>query len=273
MSRLFYHTMQDNLGNLLFDVTGTMRLAGSGALATIYGDPALTIILPNPMTNHPSFGSFKCYLGAAAYDFYMAKPGYTFETLTGIQGLGSMAQQDSTNVAISGGTATFTGLVQGAAGFAVSGNIPGDNVAGLLSNVTAGGGTNRWNINAIGTAPNNFAGLVQAHQGLDVTNGSTIAGGAAMDRLGVGAAAPPATGDVHIGSRLGVGQAPNAGFSLAAAFGAAITGATQLDRLGVGGQRPLLRAMCTSAIIWALGRLQTVAIVCGRCHTGTLLGP
>ena len=64
MSRLFYHVMQDNVGNLLFDVSGTMRLAGTGTLATIYGDEALTVILPNPMTNHPSFGSFKCFLGA-----------------------------------------------------------------------------------------------------------------------------------------------------------------------------------------------------------------
>ena len=53
MSRLFYHTCQDNAGNLLFDVSGTMRMAGTGTLATIYGDEALTVILPNPMTNHP----------------------------------------------------------------------------------------------------------------------------------------------------------------------------------------------------------------------------
>ena len=44
MSRLFYHVMQDNAGNLLFDVSGTMRLAGTGTLATIYGDEALTVI-------------------------------------------------------------------------------------------------------------------------------------------------------------------------------------------------------------------------------------
>lgn len=104
MSRLFYHVMQDNAGNLLFDVSGTMRIAGSGTLATIYGDEALTVILPNPMTNHPSFGSFKCFLGAGDYDFYMAKGGYTFETLTGVQGHGTLAQQDANAVAITGGT-------------------------------------------------------------------------------------------------------------------------------------------------------------------------
>ena len=104
MSRLFYQTMQDNAGNLLFDVSGTMRIAGSGTLATIYGDEALTVILPNPMTNHPSFGSFKCFLGAGDYDFYMAKAGYTFETLTGVQGHGTLAQQDANAVAITGGS-------------------------------------------------------------------------------------------------------------------------------------------------------------------------
>jgi hypothetical protein len=83
-----------------------MRLAGSGTLATIYGDEALTIPIANPMTNHPSFGSFKCYLGAGAYDFYMAKSGYTFETLTGLQGWGTMALQNANAVAITGGSLT-----------------------------------------------------------------------------------------------------------------------------------------------------------------------
>ena len=114
MSRLFYHVMQDNLGNLLFDVTGTMRLAGSGTLATIYGDEAMTVVLPNPMTNHPSFGSFKCFLPVGDFDFYMAKGGYTFETLTGVQGYGGMAQQEANAVAITGGT--INGLTSLSAG-------------------------------------------------------------------------------------------------------------------------------------------------------------
>ena len=113
MSRLFYHVMQDNAGNLLFDVSGTMRLAGTGTAATIYGDEALTIPIANPMTNHPSFGSFKCFLGAGDYDFYMAKAGYTFETLTGVQGHGTMAQQDASAVAITGGTITNVTIATG----------------------------------------------------------------------------------------------------------------------------------------------------------------
>ena len=103
MSRLFYHVMQDNAGNLLFDVSGTMRLAGTGTLATIYGDEAMTIPIANPMTNHPSYGSFKCYLAPGDYDFYMAKAGYTFETLTGIQGFGTMVDQNAAFVQVTGG--------------------------------------------------------------------------------------------------------------------------------------------------------------------------
>ena len=125
MSRLFYQTMQDNAGNLLFDVSGTMRLAGTGTLATIYGDEALTIPIANPMTNHPSFGSFKCFLGAGDYDFYMAKPGYTFETMTGIQGYGTMAQQDASAVNITGGVVAVSLALEGAAEY-LEGSTPAD---------------------------------------------------------------------------------------------------------------------------------------------------
>ena len=131
MSRLFYRVMQDNAGNLLFDVSGTMRLAGTGTAATIYGDEALTIPIANPMTNHPSFGSFKCFLGSGDYDFYMAKSGYTFETLTGVQGHGTMAQQDASAVAITGGT------VLGLANLSV---------AGFIGVGTAPSGVSRLNV-------------------------------------------------------------------------------------------------------------------------------
>ena len=150
MSRLFYHVMQDNLGNLLFDVTGTMRIAGSGTLATIYGDEALTVILPNPMTNHPSFGSFKCFLGAGDYDFYMAKSGYTFETLTGVQGHGTMAQQDAHAVVITGGRADLSALQLL--------NASGNDLVSLRSHMTIAGGANRYNLFIDGNAPNYLAG-------------------------------------------------------------------------------------------------------------------
>ena len=147
MSRLFYHICQDNAGNLLFDVTGTMRLAGSGTLATIYGDEALTVILPNPMTNHPSFASFKCFLGSGDYDFYMAKAGYTFETLTGVQGHGTLAQQDAGAVAITGGTIVDTTVRS-----LTVANTAGNDQIGLISSLNEAGGTGRALILHNGTA-------------------------------------------------------------------------------------------------------------------------
>ena len=156
MSRLFYHICQDNLGNLLFDVSGTMRIAGTGTLATIYGDEALSVIIPNPMTNHPSFGSFKCFLGAGDYDFYMAKSGYTFETLTGVQGLGTMAQQDASAVAITGGSIRVpSGSINGGVQVTDAGT---SDRTGLRLQVQAG--TNKWNLYGDGTAPSYLAGAL-----------------------------------------------------------------------------------------------------------------
>lgn len=153
MSRLFYHVMQDNAGNLLFDVSGTMRIAGTGTVATIYGDEALTVILPNPMTNHASFGSFKCFLGAGDYDFYMAKSGYNFETLTGVQGHGTMAQQDASAVAITGGSASFTGNVAAL-------QRTGDNQIGFYSLLQEEGVLTRYALYCQGTARTRINGSV-----------------------------------------------------------------------------------------------------------------
>jgi hypothetical protein len=164
MSRLFYHVMQDNVGNLLFGVSGTMRLAGSGTLATIYGDEALTVIIPNPMTNHPSYGSFKCFLGAGDYDFYMAKAGYTFETLTGVQGHGTMAQQDAANVTITGG------VISGLSALQVSGN---ETVSGAS---TMNGLAVNGNASVSGTA---------TVAGLAVTGNATVGGSATVAGLAV----------------------------------------------------------------------------------------
>lgn len=162
MSRLFYHVMQDNLGNLLFDVTGTVRHAGTGTLATIYGDAGLTIPVPNPMTNHPSYGSFKCYLGAGTYDVYLAKSGYSFETLTGLQGWGTMAQQDASNVVITGGVIGGATLLNVAAPLIVSNHsLPSPTaplVAGVHVAITAG--TDRYSVLADDTAPSLFSGAV-----------------------------------------------------------------------------------------------------------------
>ena len=155
MSRLFYHTMQDNLGNLLFGVLGTMCIAGTGTVATIYGDEALTIILPNPMTNHATFGSFKCFLPVGDYDFYMTKAGYTFEALTGVQGYGTLAQQDASAVAITGGTITVS---------AISATPPtGDDKVAYWSSMMAAGGVNRYALQMNGDAKNYLGGPLELH--------------------------------------------------------------------------------------------------------------
>jgi hypothetical protein len=75
----------------------------------------------------------------------MAKGGYTFETLTGVQGHGSMAQQDANAVAITGGSATVGALavtgnasVTGTATMGaaqVNGGIVADNPTFLLDQV------------------------------------------------------------------------------------------------------------------------------------------
>lgn len=75
-------------------------------------------------------------------------------------GLGTMATQNANAVAITGGSATFTSPVEGQLGFRISGSPTGNDVFGLLSNVAEAGGTERYNINALGSAPNVFIGRV-----------------------------------------------------------------------------------------------------------------
>jgi hypothetical protein len=181
MSRLFYHTMQDNAGNLLFDVSGTMRIAGSGTLATIYGDEALTVILPNPMTNHPSFGSFKCFLGAGDYDFYMAKAGYTFETLTGVQGHGTMAQQDASAVAITGGSAALSSATLGAAGIRTGPRGDSAFTIAYLKGGIQGLYLQPADSDAAGASAINFINLVGASVGTIVTSATATTYNTASD--------------------------------------------------------------------------------------------
>ena len=159
-------------------------------LATIYGDEALTVVLPNPMTNHPSFGSFKCFLGVGDYDFYMAKSGYTFETLTGVQGHGTMADQDASAVAITGGSiagisslnaaglnvsgsATFGGLVTGSAGF-YRGNSTGNDQYALYTDINTAGGTNRRALSCVGTALSYLGGALGVRAEAFATSGITL---------------------------------------------------------------------------------------------------
>jgi hypothetical protein len=87
----------------------------------------------------------------------MAKAGYSFETLTGVQGGGSMASQDASAVAITGGHATLTGgldVPNGAAG----------PFAAVATHVA--GGTDRYNYYSDGTAPSYLAGPLQVMLGV-----------------------------------------------------------------------------------------------------------
>jgi hypothetical protein len=125
------------------------------------------------MTCHPSFASFKCFLGAGDYDFYLAKSGYTFETLTGVQGHGTMAQQDASAVAITGGSAN--GLTTMSSNFVTAGqvlcdwrvnpvhalrvnNAPAGSAVALYGDIATG--ANRFNVYCPGTALNHMAGAL-----------------------------------------------------------------------------------------------------------------
>lgn len=73
--------------------------------------------------------------------------------------LGSMAQQDASNVAITGGSATFTGIMQGQ--YAYVPNRSGDNAVAYLSDIQEAGGTNRWFLLHQGNAPSLLGGSLQ----------------------------------------------------------------------------------------------------------------
>ena len=117
----------------------------------------------------------------AVYDFYMAKAGYTFETLTGIPGLGSMAKQDAGTVAITGGTIT---------GVTVPEQV-GNNVTGS-SALQAAGGTARYFIVTDGNAPSILRGNVQ------IGNQPALSADVANGRVGIGTFAPIAAARLRI---------------------------------------------------------------------------
>ena len=226
MSLLFYQVMQDNAGNLLFGVTGTMRFAGTATLATIYGDEALTVILPNPMTNHPSFGSFKCYLPVGDFDFYMAKAGYTFETMTGIQGLSALAQQDASNVTITGGS--ITGLTN------FSADPPTLVVDQLTHRVGVLTPTPRYLLDVLGLAQINALGL---NVGPDLAYALRVVGNAFFNNGSVGIGGAPrymfdVFGHGQINT-LGVNVAPDAANALTVSGKVVVVGTAAISALGL----------------------------------------
>lgn len=75
-----YRVTQDLQGNIVTDVLGTVTLAGTSTLASLFSDSAGTTPLPNPLVNNPTYGSFQVYVGAGLYDMSFVKAGFTFET-------------------------------------------------------------------------------------------------------------------------------------------------------------------------------------------------
>ena len=74
-----YRVVQDQQGNLVTEVLGTITVTGTSTLATLYSDAAGTAPLPNPLINNPVFGSYNVFVPAGSYDMSFVKVGYTFE--------------------------------------------------------------------------------------------------------------------------------------------------------------------------------------------------
>ena len=167
----FYKVCQDQQGNIVPQVLGSVFNHGTAVLASLYQDDAGTVPLSNPMTSDAQYGSFKFYISPGHYDLTFTKPGYTFEPINDLQvpqdvlTLGTMATQNANAVAITGGTAT---------GLTVP-NTPGNGQFGLYSQLQEAGGTNRYFLISDGNAPSLLRGNIQVgnQPGLfvDVVNG------------------------------------------------------------------------------------------------------
>jgi hypothetical protein len=102
--------VQDQQGNIVPGVLGSVYNQGTGVLASLYSNDAGTVVLANPMTNDATYGSFKFYINPGHYDMTFTKPGYTFEPIYDMQvpqdtvTLGTMATQNANAVAITGGS-------------------------------------------------------------------------------------------------------------------------------------------------------------------------
>lgn len=206
-----YRVVQDLEGNVVTGVLGTVTLTGTSTLAALFSDSAGTLALPNPTTNNAQYGSFNLFVAAGSYDMQFVKSGYTFETQRNI-----VLRDPASGVNTITGTANRV-LVSPASGFgAVTLSTPQD-IAPDSSVQFAHVG--------LGTPATGYV--------LTVVGESTM-GATTLERLGVGIAPPITVGDAQVGSRLGVGAAIEASYSLAVGFGARVAGATSLDRLGVG---------------------------------------
>lgn len=135
----FYKVCQDQQGNIVPQVLGSVFNHGTAVLASLYNDDAGTVPLSNPMTSDAQYGSFKFYVNPGHYDLTFTKPGYTFEPINDMQvpqdvlTLGTMATQNANAVAITGGD--VVGLTTLSAGTSVA---PGYALAASNAHIVTG---------------------------------------------------------------------------------------------------------------------------------------
>lgn len=244
MARLYSHffrTVQDIQGNIVPGVQGTITLADTPTLATLYGDPDGTIPLPNPLFNSTQYGSFSVYLDTGHYDMSFLKEGYVFEPLQDIQileasggvaslvgtpnrvlvnqsvgdivlstpqdlhpdaslqfahlGLGTPANGSLGLLVATGATfqapvtvsstlqvsstATMQGRINASVGMTLF-DYGGDNATGIYSLVNSAGGTGRYAISCVGTAPVHFGGALNVSGGVSLQSTLSVAGAATL---------------------------------------------------------------------------------------------
>jgi hypothetical protein len=194
----FYKVVQDQQGNIVPQVLGSVFNHGTAVLASLYQDDAGTVPLSNPMTSDAQYGSFKFYVNPGHYDLTFTKPGYTFEPIFDMQvpqdvlTLGTMATQNASAVAITGGTISLLANASPGA-YLVNNDAAATAQIGFRSIVSAG--TGKYNVLCDGTAQNAFTGPV-----------------------GCGNATPTypldVTGQARVTGTLGVGVAPSASYNL-----------------------------------------------------------
>jgi Chaperone of endosialidase len=237
--------VQDQQGNIVPGVLGSVYNQGTGVLASLYQDDAGTMPLSNPMTNDATYGSFKFYINPGHFDMTFTKPGYTFEPVYDMQvpqdvlTLGTMATQNANAVAITGGTATLVGLtvngnatVSGqatAGGLAVTGNATVGGTASLtglavtgnasVSGVMTGGTASLTGLDVTGNA--SVSGTATAG-GLSVTGNATVGGTATVNGLAVNGnttmTGTASMAELTVTQRQGIARAPHGAARLALTY-------------------------------------------------------
>lgn len=242
----FYKVCQDQQGNIVPQVLGSVYNHGTSVLASLYQDDAGTLPLSNPMTSDVQYGSFKFYVNPGHYDLTFTKPGYTFEPIADFQvpedtvTLGTIAVQDAHAVNITGGSVSGVSITGGSASGLTSLGVAGNATIGGALAVTGSGTfgdttTTRNNL-GLGTLATQNANAVSISGGaITGLSGFGVSGNAAITGTANIAAAAQSgydlsTNRLHVA---GIAQfAGLAGFGLAPVAGFAIYTNTLQTHLG-----------------------------------------